>query len=277
MRHFLLFCCACAISVNAYAWWDDLIPEKTAGPRLVFAENCNVRETASPKGKVLFQLQPGDPVTILEKSEISTRIGEKTEYWYRIKAATGTGFLWGGLIADGHAVIAKRTILVRNNGTLTRSMDVRVLDGKKTVAKATIETGPVNSAEGHAMKQRSTAGLDNPPDLLFSLNYFMYSEIEGGAGMVRLLALRGSTISDAASWCPASCDPPGCGETFVLLPGDTLSADAKTKRTAYRGEKNHLIQVYYHSDLDDPTVHEYNTQKFKWNGKEFELQLDEAE
>ena len=89
MRHFLLFCCACAISVNAYAWWDDLIPEKTAGPGLVFAENCNVRETASPKGKVLFQLQPGDPVTILEKSEISTRIGEKTEYWYRIKAATG--------------------------------------------------------------------------------------------------------------------------------------------------------------------------------------------
>jgi hypothetical protein len=274
MRRFILLVLACSLSISAYAWWDDQIPEKKPGAAFVFAENCNVRETASPKGKVLFQLQPGDPVAILEKSEISTRIGEKTEYWYRIKTATGTGFLWGGLIADGHAALAKRTVLVRNNGTLTRSLDVRILDGKKTIAKATIETGPVNSAEGHAMKLLSTSGLDNPPEMLFSLNYFMYSEIEGGAGMVRLLALKGGTITDTASWCPASCDPPGCGETFVLLPGETLPADAKTKRKAYRGEKNHLIQVYYHSDLDDPSVHEYSVQKFRWNGSVFELVAD---
>ncbi len=71
----------------------------------LIADKVNVRSEPSTKGAVLVNIPIGTELTILEQSSEKMRIkGFKTN-WYKVQfqqnGNTQTGYIWGGLIAEG--------------------------------------------------------------------------------------------------------------------------------------------------------------------------------
>lgn len=74
----------------------------------LIADNVNVRATASTKGDIIANVPIGTKVEIVKQSAEKIRLkGFKTN-WYKVKfTAEGkeqTGYVWGGLIAEGAVV-----------------------------------------------------------------------------------------------------------------------------------------------------------------------------
>jgi uncharacterized protein YgiM (DUF1202 family) len=253
-------------------FWETHISAKTEGKEyLVFAENCTVRERAALDGKVAFVLQPGDTVQVIEPQGEPVEIKGVTEFWYKIQYKGKNGYLWGGLLADDSSVIKDKTFMIRNAGTKIQKMELKILSGGKTFANTEWESGPVNSLEGHKIKLYNAKSFKNPPDMIFSVSYFMFSEIEGGAWMEVLMTLKGNVLKDQIKWCPSGCDPPSCEETFMLFPEDKLAADPKVKRAEYKGIANGIREITYSYDADDGSRHEYFVHNYFWNGSVFKV------
>jgi len=76
----------------------------------LLADNVNIRSAASTKADVVANIPIGTQVTILEKSSKRLRLkGFKTN-WYKVKfkdkGKKQTGYVWGGLIAEGLVIAA---------------------------------------------------------------------------------------------------------------------------------------------------------------------------
>lgn len=267
---FLMILISLSTSLFAQNFWETHVSAKTEGKEyLVFAENCNVRASAALDGKVAFMLQPGDKVKVVEPQGDPITIKGRSEFWYKIEFKGKSGYLWGGLLADDSAVINEKTFLIRNEGVKNQKMELKILSGGKLFAKTEWESGPVNSLEGHKIKQYSTKSLKNPPDMIFSVGYFEFSEIEGGQWMEELMTLKGTVLTRQLNWCPGACDPPSCSETFMLFPDDKLAADPKIKRKEYKGISNGIREITDSYSTDDEFSHEFYVHDFMWNGTDF--------
>jgi len=69
-------------------------PNSPNGYITIVSNKVNIREMPSTNTKVLFQLNKGDVCTLLEKGKLE-KIGDKTDYWYKINYNKMTGWVFG--------------------------------------------------------------------------------------------------------------------------------------------------------------------------------------
>lgn len=259
-------------SLFSQGHWQDYIVKKEPGKdHYIYAENVNVRKTASLQGEVIFSLKPGDKVKLLAQTDAAIAVGQIKEYWYQIESRGKTGFVWGGLISEAAFNLDGKLILVKNLGIQKNKMELKIVDQGKIISRLEWETGPASSEQGYKLKFHEVKNFKQPPAKILSLEYFVYSEIEYGFRQIQFFTLDSQyQVKPAFSYSPGGCDPPVCGETIVLFPGESLKAHLKTKRKAYQAPMNTIYFIYHNFDTDDPNVHEYNLQQYHWNGKAFE-------
>jgi hypothetical protein len=231
----------------------------------------NIRTDADVKAAVMFRLQPGDQLKIIEKKNSVSEIDGTKEYWYRIDYKGKKGFVWGGLIADAGFASQGKLILVRNLGVKKCSMELRIVENGRTISRLEWKSGPAGSSDdGYRLYTYGTGGLKNSPDMMFGIGFFHFSEIEYGYNSIQLFTLtKNGRLIDQFSWSPGACDPPVCGETFVLFPGDTLKADPKIKRMEYTGAQDTIRIIQHDYDIDNTSSHEYSSRDYKWDGVYF--------
>ncbi|OHD53952.1 MAG: hypothetical protein A2Y33_12335 [Spirochaetes bacterium GWF1_51_8] len=71
---------------------------------LLYGDKVNVRDQASPAGKVTAQLAIGTEVAIIEKDDAKFEQNGYSENWYKVSykensGKSGSGYIWGGLIS----------------------------------------------------------------------------------------------------------------------------------------------------------------------------------
>ncbi len=69
----------------------------------IFTNDTRVRENPSTTGVILDSLASNTPITIVDKSTLVTKLGERSAHWYKIAYQKDNkkteGFIWGGNIA----------------------------------------------------------------------------------------------------------------------------------------------------------------------------------
>jgi hypothetical protein len=250
--------------------WDSVVIEKKKGKARIFSENVNVREKSNPTSKVVTKLQPGDSIEILEKTKESFKINNQNDYWYKIKSKNKIGYIWGGLIADGQISLDSNLLLIRNLGVQEGKVELKLMEGNKTLSKLIMNSGPVGSESSFQFRKISTSGFSIPPKYLIGISLFIYSEIEYGLNQEFIIAIDAKGIlRNQFSWYTTACDPPSCAENFLVLPGDLLQEDKKTKRKSIKGKKDTITLLTRSYDLDDPKSDSFSSIEYNWNGMDF--------
>ncbi|NCN10314.1 MAG: SH3 domain-containing protein [Leptospira sp.] len=261
----------------AQGHWDGTIHiKKNQKSYAIFGENVNIRQEPNTTSKVVMKLQPGDLVKILNQDKNLVTIAEDTEYWYKIEINKKIGYVWGGLLADTFYWKNSYLILFRSLGTKSAMSEVRILKDNKILDSMKWQSGPIGLEDYNTQPKidfLSTKLLTNPPEVFFKVEFFAYSEIEYGYTYQQFFTLskKGKLNKEFGS-NPASCDPPSCGEEFVLFPGDILESDPSKKRTSsYKANKNQILLIFHGFSSDEEDYHEWLEQIYNWNGKEFKL------
>ena len=69
----------------------------------IFEKRVNIRSKPSTNSKAIGLAVFGDPVVILEKTNIKEEIYGIKAYWYKVDWKGKTGYIWGGLISSMEA------------------------------------------------------------------------------------------------------------------------------------------------------------------------------
>ncbi|MCZ8343613.1 MAG: SH3 domain-containing protein [Leptospira sp.] len=267
---FVLFCSPGLLIAQGH--WGDYIPVKEVKSTYrIFGDKVNLREDANTKSKIVTSLKAGDKVQILEKANILFEQNQLKENWYKVKTNGGTiGYLWGGLIADYSFTDSNYEILCKNLGPKLTGLELRVLSKDKIISSLKIEDGPVSN-EGWGYKKLKEKDFSPSPQSLFSLKYFVFSEIEYGYNQQIIISLsKDGTLTNHFSWLEGSCDPPACMESWLVFPSETLKKDDSIKRVETKGQKNTIIEISRSYDIDDPKSNDYFKKLHIWNGKTFQ-------
>lgn len=250
--------------------WDQVLPEKKEGGTYhVFAENVNVRKDSNVQADILTKLQPGEKVKIVKKTKVIFTQGTSKEYWYQIQTNNQTGYVWGGLIADGFTQQEKFLILIRNTGVKSKKLELKVLKENKVISSLTFEPGPVSN-EDWAFKSYKGSLFSPSPGILFGFRYLVFSEIEYAQPeeTIFLIDAKGK-LKTFYEWFPGGCDPPSCSETWLVFPDQVLTADPTIDRKEYKSPVNTILEITRSYDTDDVTINEYSITTKLWNGKTF--------
>lgn len=250
--------------------WDDYIHEKTVKSTYrIFGDNVNLRESDNLKSKVKKKLSMGAVVTILAKTNQIMEQDSVKEYWYQVKSEKDTGYIWGGLIADYSFPLEKNTVLCRNLGVKRSTLELKLIQGDKLLTQTKWESGAVSN-ENWSHKIYPASQFSPSPKFLFGLSYFVFSEIENGSTNEQLISISSdSKFVSHFSWNLGSCDPPTCGESWLVFPGETLPVDPKKKRKVTKGKTNTIQELTHIFDIDNANTHEYFTSEYKWDGTNF--------
>jgi hypothetical protein len=100
----------------------------------IFGDKINIRTEANKDAKVTAQLFIGQKVIILEKTERSLTLGNRTDFWYLVSFGKNLkeskGFIWGGILAIGFEEINNDIFVYNFNApdvdTLPGIIEVRV-------------------------------------------------------------------------------------------------------------------------------------------------------
>jgi hypothetical protein len=250
--------------------WDSVIIEKKKGKAKIFSENVNVRDKSNLSSKVIAKLQPGDLIEIIEKTKESSKISNQNDYWYKIKSQNKFGYIWGGFIADAQISLGSNLFLIRNLGVKEGKVELKLMEGNKTLSKLIVNSGPVGSESSFQFRKISTSGFSNPPKYLIGISLFIYSEIEYGLEQEFIIAIDANgLLRNQFSWYTSACDPPSCAENFLIFPDDSLPEDKMTNRKLTKGKKNKIILLTRSYDMDDPKSDSFSSIEYNWNGMDF--------
>lgn len=262
-------------TLQAQGHWEGTIHiKKIQSMVAIFGENVNIRKEANTKSEVVMKLQPGDLVTIISQENTLTTIDDDSEYWYKVEINKKQGYVWGGLLADTFTWKNSYLILFRSLGTKSGLSEIRILKNNKILTSLIWNTGPIGLDDFNTKPKVEflpTKNYSNQPELFFKIEYFVYSEIEYGYTYNQFFTLsRKGQLNKEFGLVPANCDPPACGEQFVLFPEDELKPDANQKRkNIFKANKNEIVIIYHSFSSDEENEHEWSQQIFKWNGSKF--------
>lgn len=88
-------------SINIYPIdiYNTALLLKENSEHYIFEKKVNIRSNPSVKSKVIGLAVFGDPVIILEKTNIKEKLYDINAYWYRVEWKGKTGYIWGGLVS----------------------------------------------------------------------------------------------------------------------------------------------------------------------------------
>lgn len=261
--------------LHAQGHWEGTIHiKKILSMVAIFGENVNIRKEANTKSEVVMKLQPGDLVTIISQEKTLTTIDDDSEYWYKVEINKKQGYVWGGLLADTFTWKNSYLILFRSLGTKSGLSEIRILKDNKILRPMKWNTGPIGLDDFNTKPKVEflpTKNYLNPPELFFKIEYFVYSEIEYGYTYNQFFTLSNKgKLNKEFGLVPSSCDPPACGEQFVLFPEDELKPDPNLKRkNNFKANKNEIVIIYHSFSSDEDKEHEWSQQIYKWDGSKF--------
>lgn len=251
--------------------WDDYITEKNIGITYhLFGDNVNLRESGSLNGKVKKQLNLGQSVKILSKTNQILEQNSVKEYWYEVESGEDKGYLWGGFISDYSFPLKDTQVLCKNLGVKTRKLELKIIRDTKLLSQASWEVGPMsNETWDHTIYNEK---LFSPsPSALFAIKNLIFSEIEYGYTNEQIFTLdQNYKIQLQFSWNPGACDPPACSETWLVFPKETLPEDQKLMRKRTKGKENTIIELMHSFDIEEPNQHDYYQSEYNWNGHIFQ-------
>lgn len=283
-----LFAALMTSQLAAQQHWADHVDGKEPGKEYrIFGNRVNIRKKPSLRGPIVDRLDFGHLVRVAEQLDLISRIGGEPEHWYRIEYRAGrnkfrSGFIWGGLLAESAAAFSypgggkkKFLILFRSNGVKNNSIEIAFVplnpSGQPLGADAErvkIDSGPVDGNHAVVYELWPVKKFTPSPQAMVLVKYFVFSEIEFGYEYIQLLIVNGKKMTKSISWNPGGCDPPYCGETWVLLPGGKKDPDPGKKFKGAAAAVN-TVQVIFHSfNVDETQQHEYSTTDYLWNGRE---------
>jgi hypothetical protein len=86
------FCVLLFLFASAICWTQSSQQAAVTGGGL------RVRSRPNLQGQILFQMQRGDVVDVLERSDTPMQIGELQSHWYRVRHRLGTGWTYGAYL-----------------------------------------------------------------------------------------------------------------------------------------------------------------------------------
>lgn len=277
--------------LTAQQHWADHVDRKEPGKEYrIFGNRVNIRQTASLNGPIMDRLDFGHSVRVAERLDLISRIGGEPEHWYRIEYRTDrnksrSGFIWGGLLAESAATFSypggekkKFLILFRGNGVKNNSIEIAFIplnpSGQPRGAdtqRVKIDSGPVDGNHEVTFELWPVKKFLPSPQAMVLVKYFVFSEIEFGYEYVQLLIVNREKMTRSLSWNPGGCDPPYCGETWVLLPGEKRDPDPGKKFKGAAAAANTVRMIFHSFNVEETQQHEYSTTDYLWNGRELKV------
>lgn len=240
----------------------------------LIADNVNVREEASSKGKVVANIPIGTEVKILKKADQTLKLNGFETNWYKVefKTATGkqSGYVWGGLIADGWVTcnndksikfmygIASCKIEEKEYYTeYNIKIQLRACKANKEIAKLEFETRGDLSI-WHELKNYGSKGLSNVKDVLvFSVSQQMCAGINAD----ETIFWDGSIFIFVLEQTPGG-DAPYFSSDYLVYPEDEGGKKDRIFRIEQSGEVTDNNDVLL--DLDKKV-------EYQWTGTELKL------
>ncbi len=273
MRNKLLLGLVVVQSLFSQNHWDSVISVKPEGLTAVFGNDVNIRSRPNLKASIIYSARAGEQLTILQKTDELFTLQNNKEYWYEVITPKGKGFVWGGLLSDAGFKLGENTLLVRNLGVQNKKMELHLVDETgKTLDRKEIETGPISRQpqEGFVFSTREGKLFHPAIPHLFSIQYFIFSEIEYGQFHERFFSIDSKgKLKEHFVWYPSFCDPPACMEAELLLPGESSRKFPELKEHKISADRNTIRSVvrFFNSDTDQ--TENYSIFDYTWDGNGF--------
>lgn len=236
----------------------------------LIADNVNVRESASSKGKVVANIPIGTEVKILKKADEVLKLNGFETNWYKVEFKAQdkiqSGYVWGGLIADGWVestsdksikfmyAIASCKIEEKEYYTdYNIKIQLRACKNNKEIAKLEFDTrGDLNI--WHQLENLGNKGLSNVKDVLF---YSVSQQMCAGVNAYATVFWDGTKLIFVAEQTPGADAPVFSSDDFIY-PSD----EGGKKDRIFREEKSG-------ESTDDGDVLDIHKKvEYQWTGTE---------
>lgn len=268
--------CVVSFATTSTSKMNTDVREQKNGVNYTFGDNVNVRNKPGLDEKVIFQLDIGQKIDILIKTNVHTTINNRKEFWYRIEANNKTGYIWGGLIADAFVEVdldydnKKELILVKdltiedvsiqNNNENSIGYSIKIVRDNKLLDEYEKELRTIMEKTTPIKIKIFDDPNFSPRVKLFQIDAYVRAEIEYGFHQVDYYFLKDDDIAFAFSPPIAGCDPPYCVEVFIIFPDDFGGVPNTIKVIT------HDFNLDMHDTRDDDNFYIYY---IEWNGDTF--------
>jgi len=98
-------------------------------------DNLRIRETSELNSKVTGYMGLGEIASILEVSDITVKVKDKEDYWYKVKTSSAEGWVFGGLITDIYSKSSDKNIILWANDSSWVNEEIKIYYYNRTSKK----------------------------------------------------------------------------------------------------------------------------------------------
>jgi hypothetical protein len=236
----------------------------------LIADNVNIRSEASTKASVVTNVPIGTEVTILEESSKQLRLKGFKANWYKVKfkgkEKKMTGYVWGGLIAEGSVTCASDNDIRFMYGIESSKeekfeyysnykikIQMRACKNNKELSKIVLE-GDGNLEIYHWIENFGNKGLEGIKDII---EFGVSQQMCAGVNAYNYVFWNGEKMIYATQLRPGG-DAPYFASDDLIFPTDEGGVKGKIIRDEKSGES-----------LDDGTdnIESHSRVEYEWTGE----------
>lgn len=229
----------------------------------LLADQVNVRSKASSSAEVITKLPIGTKLYVLEESNEYLTINGFSAPWYKVKFDNQSGFIWGGLIAEGHLVseddndllflygIASYEAPEEEFGWGKVDIQLRACRNNKELDKIKF---PINGgiSMGHWLKNYGNKGYESIEDIIY---YTISAEMCAGINEDVVIFWNEEAFHNVITLSPGG-DAPYFFDDSLVFPEDE------------NGEKGKIFGVqkegYYSDESQSEILERHKKVEYKW-------------
>ncbi len=83
---------------------------------IAVVDNLRIRESSDLNSKITGHMNTGDTADVTGVSDVTFKVKDKEDYWYKIKTTLGEGWVFGGLITDQFSSSRDKNIILWTDG-----------------------------------------------------------------------------------------------------------------------------------------------------------------
>ncbi len=135
-KSLLLFLAAVLLSLHPSVSFSEPADRDIAGKTVIAtADNLRIRETSELNSKVTGHMNIGDTALVLEVSDITVKVKDNEDYWYKVKTSSGEGWVFGGLITDIYSTSSDKNIIIWANESSWVNEEIKIYYYNRTSKK----------------------------------------------------------------------------------------------------------------------------------------------
>ncbi len=241
---------------------------KVGATSYLLADNVNVRATPSSKGAVVTNLPIGTALKITEVSDKKLRLNGFETNWYKIsfkaKDDVTTGYVWGGLIAEGAIKSANSSRLLflygvaslKEEGNSDRGLiQVRACKNKRELSRVDLKTAGDYLHISHSLANYGNRGLTGIEDII---EFEEIEEMCGGVNACSIIFWDGKDLVYVKTKRPFG-DAPFYASDNLIFPDDKGGAKGKIIHEEQEG--------WYDEDKEADVLTSHKKVEYAWTGK----------